>query len=261
MHAEDLVREARLQDALRDLKENVRKQPDNGQYRTFLFQLLTILGEWGQALDQLSIMRDLQVVTMPLLHIYQEAIQCETLRREIFAGRRKPLLLGEPPDWVALLLESLRLRGEGQHETALSLRDQAFERAAPTPGNIDGDAFEWIADADSCLGPIIEAILDARYYWVPFQNIASVSIAGPRDLRDLVWLPAEFTWTNGGQSHGLIPARYPGSELSRDPLIQLGKKTEWESEVEGIHRGLGQRMLATNRNEYPLLDIRQIRLD
>lgn len=260
MLAEQLVREGKLQEALRDLKEQVRKQPDNSHYRTFLFQLLAVAGDWERALTQLNVLSDLDVAALPMLHIYREAIQCESLRRKIFAGREKPVLLGEPPGWVATLLESLRLLGEGQFESALSLRNQAFEQAPGSSGTIDGKPFEWIADADSSLGPTIEVILNARYYWVPFQQIKAVTIPEPRDLRDKVWLPAQFTWANGGQAHGLIPARYQGSESSQDPLIQLGRKTEWVQLADGVYRGLGQRMLATDQDEYPLLDIRQINM-
>ena len=47
-----------------------------------------------------------------MVHAYREAIRCEVLRTEIFAGRRKPLIFGEPPHWMAWLLESLRLMVE-----------------------------------------------------------------------------------------------------------------------------------------------------
>jgi len=261
MRAEKLVREGNLQDALHDLQEQVRKQPENGRYRAFLFQLLVVVGQWERALNQLNVVSDLDPRAWPMLHIYREAIQCEGLRREIFAGAQKPLLLGEPPEWIAMLLESMRLMGEERYDLALSMRNEAFEQAAESPGTINGQPFLWIADADSCLGPVVEVILNGRYYWVPFQQIKSITLIEPSDLRDLVWLPAEFTWANGGEAHALIPARYPGSELSKDPLIQLGRKTDWIELADGIHKGLGQRMLATDVDEYPLLEIRQIQFD
>jgi type VI secretion system protein ImpE len=72
-------------------------------------------------------------------------------------------------------------------------------------------------------------------------------------------MPAQFTWANGGESVGLIPARYPGTTRSTDPLLQLGRRTEWQ-EVAGVTVGLGQRMLATDAGEFALLDVRQILL-
>jgi type VI secretion system protein ImpE len=73
-------------------------------------------------------------------------------------------------------------------------------------------------------------------------------------------MPAGFTWANGGETVGLIPSRYPGSQASADPQVQLGRKTEWLEQESGIYLGIGQRMLATDQNEYPLLDIRRIDL-
>ena len=84
---------------------------------------------------------------------------------------------------------------------------RALEAAPVTSGAIDGHKFEWIADADSRLGPIIEVIINGRYTWVPFNNVSKIEVEKPVDLRDLVWLPANFTWTNGGQLVALIPTR------------------------------------------------------
>ena len=77
------------------------------------------------------------------------------------------------------------------------------------------------------------------------------------DLRDLVWVPAQFVWENGGQAAGHIPTRYPGTEHSADGKLKLSRKTEW-LDKQGVHAGLGQRVLATNTSEYPLLEIRTI---
>ena len=80
-------------------------------------------------------------------------------------------------------------------------------------------------------------------------------------MRDLVWMPAQFTWTNGGESSGLIPTRYPGSENSEDALIRLSRKTEWTSSSDGMNHGWGQRLLATDVDDHPLMDIRHIEFD
>jgi type VI secretion system protein ImpE len=67
-----------------------------------------------------------------------------------------------------------------------------------------------------------------------------------------------LTLTNGGEKVALLPVRYPGSEASADSAIRLARKTEWaELESETVV-GLGQRMFATDGNEYPLLDTRSI---
>jgi type VI secretion system protein ImpE len=96
---------------------------------------------------------------------------------------------------------------------------------------------------------------------VPFEAIRRVVIEEPQDLRDVVWMPAHLFWINGGESVALLPTRYPGSEVSEDPAIRLSRRTEWMESGSGPVTGLGQRMLATDSSEYPLMDIRQIVLD
>lgn len=261
MQAEQSLREGRLQDALAELQAQVRKEPANARYRIFLFQLLAVLGHWERALNQLNVLGEMDAASLPMAQTYREAIRCELLRADVFAGRRSPLVFGDPEPWVALVLEALRLTAEGHPAQAQSARDQAFEAATATPGTLDGQPFEWLADADPRLGPVLEAIVNGRYYWIPFQRVRTIQLEQPTDLRDFVWMPAQFTWANGGETVGLIPARYPESHASADPLVQLGRKTEWLEGQAGVCLGLGQRMLATDRGEYSLLDIRQIELD
>ena len=82
----------------------------------------------------------------------------------------------------------------------------------------------------------------------------------PADLRDLVWLPAQFVWANGGEAVGLIPTRYPGSENTADSALQLSRTTQWREVTDGIHQGIGQRMLATDQDDYPLLGVRLVKI-
>lgn len=259
--AEQSLHQGNLAEALADLQGQIRKDPSNPKLRAFLFQLLAVLGQWERALTQLKVLGDLDASYLLMVQTYREAVLCEALRAEVFVGKRSPLIFGDPKQWVALLVEALRLDAEGHLSQAKDLRTQAFESAAATPGVFNGTGFGWIADADSRLGPVLEAIVNGRYYWIPFQQIRKIDIEQPTDLRDLVWMPAQFTWVNGGVASGLIPTRYSGSEQSQDALIQLARKTEWDEFVEGAYRGLGQRLLATDVEEYALMDARNIELN
>jgi type VI secretion system protein ImpE len=116
-------------------------------------------------------------------------------------------------------------------------------------------------DGDSRLGPVLEAIVNGRYYWVPFHRIRTIRLEEPEDLRDLVWMPAYFTWANEGEAVGLIPTRYPGSESSPDPDIRRARRTEWIEQGAETYSGLGQRMFFTDAGEYSLMDVRRIELE
>lgn len=200
--AEQSLREGSLEESLTRLQEQVRKDPSNAKYRVFLFQLLAVCGQWDRAFTQLKVAGELDAGTLAMVQTYREALRCEVLRQAIFAGRGTPLVFGNPGRWVALLIEALRLMAEGDGASAKPLREEAFDLAPATSGMIDGQPFEWIADADPRLGPILEAVINGAYYWVPFHLIKVLHIEEPTDLRDLVWIPAEFTWANGGSAVG-----------------------------------------------------------
>lgn len=259
--AEQYLQEGNLSDALIQLQNQVKKDPANAKLRTFLFQLLAVLGEWDRSLTQLNVSGDLDAANLAMVQTYREAIACEVLRKQIFQGSKTPLVFGQPSQWIALLQQALKLNAEGQHQEAQILRDQAFELAPVTSGTINGEAFEWLADADVRLGPVLEAIINGRYYWIPFQQIQEIQQEEPADLRDVIWMPAHFVWTNGGDAFGLIPTRYPNSETAEDSALRLARKTEWTELNDNTFIGLGQRLLSTNENDYALMDIREIKFN
>ena len=244
--------------ALAQLQELVRAKPADAKLRSFLFQLLCVLGQWERAVNQLTVTSSLDPEAMPMAQTYRDAVRCEAVRDEVFKGKTSPMIFGQPDQWLALLIESLLLAGRGEHERSHDLRARAFADAPASSGAIDGRPFSWIADADSRLGPVLEAVINGRYYWVPFSRLLMVQLEPPEDLRDLVWMPAHLQFENGGESVALIPTRYPGSESAGDGLLALARKTVWEEIAPDAHRGLGQRVIATDTEDVPLMQIRDI---
>ena len=251
-------------DALRALKlltEQVRAHPQDAKLRVFLFQLLCVLGQWERALNQLNVALELDSQMLPMVQTYREAIACETLRLQVFSGRKVPVLFGEPETWIALLIEALLREGRGEPDEARRLREQALEQAPATAGSVDGQAFTWIADADARLGPTLEAVINGRYYWLPWNRLAKVDIDPPEDLRDAVWMPAHFEFTNGGDVVGLIPTRYPDTDLAAGDLLALSRRTDWRETAPGVFIGLGQRLITTDTAEFGLMDLRSVVLE
>jgi type VI secretion system protein ImpE len=141
------------------------------------------------------------------------------------------------------------------------MREKAFEGAPATAGKLDNQPFTWIADADVRLGPMLEAIVNGRYYWIPFSRLNEIRVEKPSDLRDVAWMPAHLTFANGGEAVALIPTRYPGSETASDPQLILARGTEWKEYPGEMFFGVGQRLLATDQGEYSLMDVRLISLE
>ncbi len=242
------------------LKAEVRTAPRDARLRTFLFQMFCITGEWDRALTQLGVAGELDPAADAMVQTYQAAIRCEVLRGKVFAGQRTPTVLGEPGDWVPLLIEAVRLLAAGEPGRAARLRDAALDAAPASPAVVDGESRDWLADADPRLGPVLEAIIDGKYVWVPYIRIRNIALEPPADLRDQVWMPARFTWDNEGTTVGFIPTRYPGTTASADPALLLARRTEWREEGDWSIP-LGQRMFISETAEAALMDVRHIQLD
>ncbi len=246
--------------ALLALQEKVRADPSNAKLRIFLFQLLCILGDWKRAVAQLRLSAELDPAAMIMAQAYREAILCEVYREKVFKGEKDPLILGEPEAWLAQLIEAQKLLARGHSAEAAKMRDAAYAAAPATAGEIDGTRFEWIADADMRLGPVLEVILNGRYFWLPFAQIQKLEIDEPSDLRDTVWMAGTLTLANEGALAVLIPTRYAGSEAS-DAAVRLARTTLWQDAGGGAYPGLGQRRLTIGEPDYPLMDIRLLQID
>lgn len=255
---ENLLKEGRLDEALQALTAQVRSNPADARRRVFMFQLLSLLGQWERAQNQLNVAGEMDPLNALMVGAYSVALAGERERAEVLAGQRSPVIIGEPAQWLALLLQALKLNGEGRHAQAAELREQAFEQADAIGGTIDGVPFEWMADADPRFGPCLEVMIKGGYAWVPFSRIRELTFEPPSDLRDKVWAPVQITWSNGGQAVGFVPCRYPGAQASADGDIVLARKTGWTDLGGEFYVGEGQRMLATDAGEYPLLDVRSI---
>ena len=259
--AEQNLRDGNPFSALKFLQEDVRAKPADPKLRIFLFQLLSVLGQWERALGQLDVAAKLDPAALAMAQMYREALHCEALRSQVFEGKKSPMVFGQPEQWLALLIEATLLAGRGQMKQAQALRSKAFEDAPASGGTLDGQPFTWIADADMRLGPVLEAIINGRYYWAPFARLTRIVIDPPEDLRDVVWMPVHLWFDNGGESVALIPTRYPATETSSDGQLVLAKKTLWDEAAPGVYYGCGHRILTTGVGETPLMEVREIMLN
>ncbi len=257
-NAEQLIHVGQLHEAVTMLQKQVRHDPSNARCRLFLFQVLALLGQWDRAMTQLNVAVELDHTNLSIAQMGRVALNGESLRAEVFAGRRLPEVFGQHEQWIRWLIQANQMTALGCHKASTELRKQAIDAAPATRGTIDQIPFQWLTDTDTRLGPVIEAIVGSRYYWIPISAIEQLVFEPPTDLRGLVWLPIHVTSIDGTQIDGLIPTRYPGSEASTDSHVVMSSKTDWIEHESGFRVGLGQRMWSTDRGDYPLLETRRI---
>lgn len=258
MSAEQHLADGDLAATLAALQDQVRKKPADAKLRIFLFQLLAVLGDWKRAITQLKLSAEMDPLALAMAQTYREGIICEVYRERVFAGEKVPLLFGEPQEWAAHLIEANQLLSQGKVTEAASLRATAFEQAPAVAGTLNGEPFEWVADADMRLGPVLEAVVNGRYFWMPFNAIAELKMEDPADLRDCVWMPANITLMNGGEIVALIPTRYAGTLDGDDDAQKLARKTDWVDAGGETFVGRGQRLIATDHGDVPLMEVRHL---
>lgn len=261
MSAEDLLKSGDLDGALAALQETIRGDAANPALRIFLFQLLSVRGDWKRAIAQLKLSAEMDGTAMAMAQTYREGIICEVYRDKVFTGEKDPLIFGEPAEWIALMVEAMKSNAAGNAEQAAETRARAFDLAPTLSGKIDGEPFEWIADADMRLGPLLEIIVNGRYFWMPFTSIAKAKFDDPVDLRDSVWTPAEIKLANGGDIVALIPTRYAGTVENGTDSDKLARSTQWNDLGADTYAGLGQRLFTTDLGDTAVMDMRLLEMD
>ena len=251
--SEDLLRSGDLAGVRASLVDDVKRAPGDRGARMFLWQVMAVQGDWDKAVTQLRALAALSPDAQMLATVYNQAITAEKQRAEAFAGQAPvPVLVASSP-WIDALAQSVTALASGRTHEGGKLRDEAFDGAGDTPGEVDGTKFAWLADIDPRLGPCFEAIVGGKWGLIPFEAVTRIKTEGPKDLRDVIWLPVELSLRSGQSAAALLPARYPGSE-SLAPDLQLGRATDWNGDYP-----VGQRVWARDDGlETGLLDFRDI---
>jgi type VI secretion system protein ImpE len=232
MNAVELYRAGQLDEAIQALGVALRDNPADVQRRTFLFELLCFAGAYDRADKQLDIIADAGKDAQLGALLYRGALHGERVRQQMFRSGELPNL-GRTPRTVA--------------------------------GTLNGERFESIVDADPRIGARLEVIAAGQYMWLPFEHIESVEVQAPARLRDLYWATG-FVRTSESfrdQELGevLIPVLTPLAWQHADPRIRLGQMTEWESLPDGSELPAGQKMLLVDGEEFPILEVRELRID
>ncbi len=247
-----------LKTALAGVQDAVRRSPSAAEPRWALFTLYAMDGRWEQALTQLRVLTDVGPKAVLATQTYSLLVAVEQYRRRVFAGETEALVFGEPPAWVGSYVQALKLTAATEFAAATALREEALADAEFPAWLVNGTASAVVADADSRLGPVLEAVIEGRYFWVPWHRIARLRPAAPAALVDRIWTVVEFTWANGGTANGFVPTLYPGSEASAEGALRMGGATDWTEPAPGTFLGLGHRLFLTDSGYLPLRGVQEI---
>jgi type VI secretion system protein ImpE len=227
VNPKELFKAGKVREAVEALTAYVREHPSDTAQRTFLFELLCFSGEYARAERQLSVLADGSVEKETGAIVYYAAIHAEKTRNELFGKEEFP---GDSP-------------------------------ASPR-GELNGQPFTELHDADPRIGSRLEVFAAGAYLWLPFEHVASLEMSPPRRLRDTLWSPAivQAAPSFKGMELGevLIPAIYPFSWKQQDEQVWLGRITEWPESDNGQGLPAGQKTLLVDGEEFPFLEVRSL---
>jgi type VI secretion system protein ImpE len=160
--------------------------------------------------------------------LYRAALHAERERQDMFAKDALPLSSGRP---------------------------------APA-GELNGEEFSGIADADPRIGANLEAFIAGSYTWIPFAYIESIETEPPKRLRDLLWMPAILRTTSDFRLQDLgevlLPVIAPLSWKNSDDAVRLGRSTVWEDDPNHGEIPVGQKLLLRGDEGEPFLELRKL---
>ena len=230
MNALELFQSGKLQAAIQALGEEVRNAPLDAKRRIFLFELLCFAGDYDRAEKHLDVIAGTNQAANVGALLYRSAIHAERTRQKMF-------------------------------------EDSTFPMPRPTldaSGQCNGQSFAGFADADPRIGGALEVFVAGSYSWIDFQQIASIEIASPKRLRDLLWTPAIVTTTPEYRAmelgEVLLPVLSPLSWKDLDDSVQLGRSTIWNQDSVHGEIPLGQKLFLAGEDCIPILELGKIEL-
>ena len=228
MTPQELYRDGRLREAIKALGEELKKSPLDIKRRTFLFELLLFAGEYDRAEKQLEVLSGVGGNSAAGTLLYRSALHAERTRQEMFSHNQTP----------------------------------ALEDKGEVGGLCDGQAFREFADSDPRIGSNLEVYMAGSYTWIPMAYLRKVEIEAPANLRDLCWARARVETTPAFRLQDLgevfIPVICPLSSRHPEEIVQLGRETAWEEDVNYEAIPFGAKLMLVDGVELPLLSIRRV---
>ncbi len=256
--AKELFQAGKLNEAIEELLLEVKANPNDEARRTFLFELSCFAGDWERAERQLDVIGHQSAQAELGVMVYRANMKAEQERRRVFDEGVQPHFLREPPAYVDLHVAAIGQICRGQMAEARATLDRAEEERPAIAGKFDGQDFQDFRDYDDRLGPVLELIVKDKYAWLPFEQIKLLEISPPRQLRDMIWASARIEALDGTIGEVYVPTLYPGTSVSPNDQVRLGRMTDWKQVSEDLYSAVGQRLFLVDGGDRSLFEAKQV---
>ena len=259
MNASEHFKAGQLAEAITAATAVVKANPGEGSSRFLLCELLCFAGEFERADKQLDAISEIDPKSLPVISLFRQLLRAEQARLQFYTDGRVPEFLTLPSEQSQLRLQASILIREKDLAGAAKLLEQAEEARTQVSGECDGQPFDDIRDLDDLTASFLEVLTSTgKYYWIPFDTIDSMEFPPIERPRDLLWRQVHMIVRGGPDGVVYIPTLYTGSTTDPDPLLRLGRATDWRGGDASPVRGIGQRMLLVGDSEKSILGIQNI---
>jgi type VI secretion system protein ImpE len=257
MNATELFKAGRLPEAIDAQLKEVKTDPADHGKRLFLFEMLAYAGDLERAGRQIDAISYGELERDKAVMDYRKLLDAEKDRRRLFSEGLSPQFFGDMPEHARQRMEATNCLRANQPADARDLLDKA-NSALSIKGELNDKLFTLLRDADDLFGGVLEVMAQGKYYWVPFEQLDSLSIKTPKFPRDLLWLPAQLALRDGPSGQVFLPTLYPGSHEHGDNQVKLGRLTDWKTVESGPTLGVGLHTFLVDDDGLTLLDWRQL---
>jgi type VI secretion system protein ImpE len=259
--AKELLDAGDLRAAIDELTGAVKANPADAAQRISLFELLLFTGEWDRAERQVEVIAHQNMESGLGAQVYRNNMKAERDRSRLFYEGLRPHFIADPPAYVALHLGAIDRLREGNPGEAREALDRAEEERPGFKGALDGREFSDFRDYNDLVGPVLEAIVQDHYTWIPFEQITRLEISAPRQLRDLIWTPARIEMTDGTGGEIYVHTLYEGSGRHTDDRVRLGRMTDWKDAGGGLYLASGLRLFLIDGEDRAILEAGRIEFE
>jgi type VI secretion system protein ImpE len=259
--AKELFEAGKLNEAIEQVTNEVKANPLDTSRRTFLFELLCFAGDWERAEKQLDVVGHQSTQAELGAMIYRANIKAENERRRLFNEGVQPHFLKEPPAYIDLHISALNQARQGQLAEARATLNKAEEERPAISGKLNGEEFQDFRDYDDFVAPVLELIVKDKYVWMPFEQIKSIEIKPPKQLRDLLWASARVEALDGTIGEVYVPGLYSGTSEHSDDQARLGRVTDWQQLSDDLFRTVGLKMFRVDEEDKTLFEAQSVQFN
>ncbi len=260
MNASDFFKAGKLPDAIDAQIREVRANPADHGKRLFLFELLAFAGDLDRARRQIEAITYTEPELVAAILNYKGVLDAEKERRRLFREGAAPKLFGEAPEHVHWRLEALNRLREGRPLEAASCLEKAAEATPAIKGQLNDKSFASLRDCDDLLAGVLEVMAPGGYYWVPLEQVETLTLNAPRFPRDLLWMPARLELADSA-GNVFLPVLYPGSHEHPDDAIKFGRAADWKEMPGGLVQGVGAHTFLVDDDVIGLLEWRKLEME